>query len=76
MNNWGDALRYFENVTRVEPSFAIGYVFVARSLAELGRFEESRKAQQEAQQYGAEPSELEKITRRRETLALQSKDLQ
>ena len=76
MNNWGDALRYFENVTRVEPSFAIGYVFVARSLAELGRFEESRKAQLEAQQYGAEPSELEKITRRRETLALQSKDLQ
>ena len=76
MNSWADALGYFENVTKVEPSFAIGYVFVARSLAELGRFEESRKAQSEALQYGAEPSELEQITRRLKTLELESEILQ
>lgn len=76
MNSWSDALGYFENVTKVEPSFAIGYVFVARSLAELGRFEESRKAQSEALQYGAEQSELEQITRRLKTLELESEILQ
>ena len=64
MNSWADALGYFESVTEVEPSFAIGYVFAARSLAELGRFEESRKAQLEAQQYGAEHSELDLLTGR------------
>ena len=76
MNSWADALGYFESVTEVEPSFAIGYVFAARSLAELGRFEESRKAQSEAQQYGAEQSEIAKITRRRKTLELESETLQ
>ncbi|MAI41843.1 MAG: hypothetical protein CMP95_05250 [Gammaproteobacteria bacterium] len=75
-NNWDDALGYFKDVTNVEPSFALGYVFVARSLAELGRYEESRKAQSEALQYGADQSELKKITHRRRTLELQSEALQ
>ena len=58
LGNWSDAVGRFERVIRVEPDFALGYVFLARSLAETGRVEEARHAQRTAGELGAGAAEL------------------
>ena len=58
LSNWSRAVERFERVIELEPSFALGHVFVARGLVETGRIEEARKAQRNAREYGADPEEL------------------
>ena len=56
--NYAGAAEWFQRVTEVEPRFALGQVFLARSLLEVGRIEEARRAQDLARAYGAAPAEL------------------
>ena len=57
-DKWPQAVERFERVVQLEPGFALGHLFLARSLGEVGRLEEARQAQGNARQYGAEPAEL------------------
>lgn len=58
LGNWRQAIDRFERVVQLEPGFAVGHMFLARSLGEAGRLDEARKAQVFARQYGADPAEL------------------
>jgi len=62
--NWLAAVGKFERVIRVEPGFALGHVFLARSLAESGRLDEAREAQRRAREFGADGRELRDTERR------------
>ena len=62
--NWSAAVGKFERVIRVEPRFALGHTFLARSLAESGRLEDARQAQERAREYGADARELRHTERR------------
>ncbi len=55
---WTQAVEHFERVVKLEPDFALGYVFLARSLGEVGRIDEARQAQNEARSHGANSAEL------------------
>ena len=75
VEDWSAAVDKFERVTRVEPRFALGHTFLARSLAESGRLDEARQAQQLAREYGAAAPELRETERRlREIEARQPAD--
>ena len=56
--NHHGAAAWFERVAEIEPRFALGQVFLARSLLEVGRIEAARRAQDRAREYGADPTEL------------------
>ena len=58
LSSYGDAVESFRRVTEIEPYFALGHVFLARSLAEVGRIDEARRAQDRAREYGANLAEL------------------
>ena len=58
LGNFADAIEWFQRVAKVEPRFALGQVFLARSLLEVGRLQEARRAQDLAREYGADPTEL------------------
>jgi tetratricopeptide (TPR) repeat protein len=58
LGNWRPAVDRFEQVVRLEPGFAPGHMFLARSLAEIGLIDEARAAQRNARRYGANPAEL------------------
>ena len=58
LSNYPDAIERFQRVAEIEPRFALGQVFLARSLLEVGRIEEARRAQDLARKYGADPTEL------------------
>ena len=58
LDQWSQAIERFERVVRLEPGFALGYVFLARSLGEVGRIDEARQAQNDARRHGANPAEL------------------
>ena len=75
LGNWTLAVDRFERVVELEPAFALGHVFLARSLTETGRIDEARKAQRDAREYGADPEEL-RVTelRLRELEALQQSE--
>ena len=62
--NWSAAVGKFERVIRVEPRFALGHAFLARSLAESGQLEDARQAQERAREYGADARELRDTERR------------
>lgn len=70
LTNWPNAAEHFQHVTRIEPDSPLGYVFLARSLGELGQLAEARQAQRRAQQYGADPSQLRTTERRLRELEL------
>ena len=55
---YDDAVESFRRVTEIEPHFALGHVFLARCLAEVGRIEEARRAQDRARKLGAPSAEL------------------
>ena len=55
---YDDAVESFRRVTEIEPRFALGHVFLARSLAEVGRIDEARRAQDRARELGAPSAEL------------------
>lgn len=58
LENYAGAVGWFQRVAEMEPRFALGQVFLARSLLEVGRIEEARHAQDLAREYGADPTEL------------------
>lgn len=58
LENYAGAVDWFQRVAEIEPRFALGQVFLARSLLEVGRIEEARRAQDLAREYGADPTEL------------------
>ena len=58
LGHWTQAVEHFERVVKLEPDFALGYVFLARSLGEVGRIDDARQAQNEARRHGANPAEL------------------
>ena len=62
--NWPIATEHFQHVTRIEPDYPLGYVSLARSLGELGRFAEAWQAKRYAQQLGADPSDLKSAEQR------------
>ena len=62
--NWLAAADWFERAIRVEPRFALGHAFLARSLAESGRLDDAREAQSRAREYGADARELRDNERR------------
>ena len=54
---WPDAIRSFAEAARLDPSFALAHIGLARSLAEVGRFEESQIALGRAQEVGTHAEE-------------------
>ena len=74
LSKYADAVGWFQRVTETEPRFALGHVFLARSLLEVGRLEEARRAQDLAREYGAAPRELRRNEVRIRELANESKD--
>ena len=58
LSNYAGAIEWFRRVAEVEPRFALGQVFLARSLLEVGRVEDARRAQDLAREYGADLTEL------------------
>ena len=58
LSDYEDAVGSFRRVIEVEATFALGHVFLARSLAEVGRIDEARRAQELARRYRANPAEL------------------
>ena len=58
LSNYAGAIAWFQRVAEIEPRFALGQVFLARSLVEVGRVEEARRVQDLAREYGADPTEL------------------
>ena len=58
LSAYDDAVESFRRVTGIEPYFALGHVFLARSLAEIGRIDEARRAQDRARELGANSAEL------------------
>ena len=58
LSNYPGAIEAFQRVAEIEPRFALGQVFLARSLLEVGRVEDARRAQDLAREYGADPVEL------------------
>ncbi len=58
LRRWPAAAERFGGVVRIDPNFAPGYSFLARSLAETGRLAAARQAQLDARRYGADAEEL------------------
>ena len=58
LSDYEGAVESLSRVTEIEPTFALGHVFLARSLAEVGRIDEARRAQELAKQHRANPAEL------------------
>ena len=58
LGNWTLAAERFRRVVDVDPAFALGHAFLARSLTETGHIDEARRAQHDARKYGADPQEL------------------
>lgn len=61
---WQDATGRFERVVALDPDFALGHLYLARSLAEGGRIGAAREALATAAERGAEPREV-RATRQR-----------
>ena len=75
LSDYEDAVESFKRVAGIEPTFALGHVFLARSLAEVGRIDEARRAQDQAKQYRANPAELRRNeVRLRELEAIEGGD--
>ncbi len=64
LSDYDGAVESFRRVTEIESTFALGHVFLARSLAEVGRIDEARRAQDRAREFGADPAELRRNERR------------
>ena len=75
LSDYDGAVESLTRVTEIEPTFALGHVFLARSLAEVGRLDEARRAQDQAKQYRASPAELRRNeVRLRELEAVEGRD--
>ena len=58
LSNYAGAVEWFQRVAEIEPRFALGQAFLARSLLEVGRIDEARQAQDLARKHRADPTEL------------------
>ena len=58
LSNYAGAVEWFQRVAEIEPRFALGQVFLARSLLEVGRIDEARRAQDLAREHGGDSAEL------------------
>ena len=74
LSNHDTAIEWFQRVTEIEPRFALGHVFLARSLTEVGRLGEARRAQDLARETGADPAELRRNEVRLRDLASEAGD--
>lgn len=62
--NWPQAVERFDSAVRLDPGFAVGHLYLARSLGEAGRINAARAALRAAADYGAADTEIA-TTRRR-----------
>lgn len=68
LGRWQSAADIFAQVVEVDSGFALGYVFLARALAETGQLKEAHKLNDEARARGADPGEIDVNLRRLRTL--------
>lgn len=55
---WPEAIDRFERAVAIDESFTMGFIYLGRSLAEAGRFEEARDALAWAERLDTNPGEL------------------
>lgn len=55
---WPEAIERFERAVAIDESFTIGFIYLGRSLAEAGRFDEARDALAWAERLDTNPEEL------------------
>ena len=55
---WPEAIERFERAVAIDQAFTIGYIYLGRSLAEAGRFDEAEEALAWAERLGTHPNEL------------------
>ena len=55
---WPEAIDRFQRAVAIDESFTIGFIYLGRSLAEAGRFEEARDALAWAERLDTNPGEL------------------
>ncbi|MCE2424113.1 MAG: tetratricopeptide repeat protein [Pseudomonadales bacterium] len=55
---WPEAIERFQRAVAIDESFTIGFIYLGRSLAEAGRFEEARDALAWAERLDTNPREL------------------
>ena len=58
LKQWQQAIEHLERAINLNPHFALGYVYLARSLGETGKIDEAWQALQTAEQNGAPAYEL------------------
>ena len=64
LNNWRGSVERFERAIQLDPGFALGHAYLARSLGEQGRITEAWQAYANAEQFGADAAELRKTEQR------------
>lgn len=62
--DWPKAIKYFEKSVALDPTDAKAFIYFGRSLAEDGRYQESRATLLKAQQLGAHPNDFASAKRR------------
>ena len=55
---WGKAIERFQRAVAIDESFTLAYIYLGRSLAEAGRFEEAASALDWAERLDTHPQEL------------------
>jgi|TARA_B100001964_G_scaffold244821_1_gene328176 superkiller protein 3 len=73
LERWPLAIERFEQALRLDPAVARTHLFLGRSLAEVGRFDDARRALEQAQQMGAETEDMVAARRRLQYLEGQAK---
>ncbi len=61
---WPEAVERFERTVALDPDFALGHLYLARSLAEAGQLDMAREALTTAAKRGAERAEIRATERR------------
>lgn len=62
--NWPQAIERFSDAVRLDPGFAVGHLYLARSLGEAGRIDEARAALRKAASHGARDADIAATSRR------------
>ena len=61
---WDEAISRFERAVVIDESFTVGFIYLARSLAEVGRFEDAEDRLAWAERLGTHPEEVASARRR------------
>ena len=70
--HWKEAIEHFREAVREDPSFAIAYVQLGRSLGQEGRWQDAREALDTAERLGTHPQDV--AAARRVLAALENAD--